>query len=127
MTLEDTLKQLEALGNERMRAQNRKKGAGDSQFGVRLGEIRQVAKKVETNHAVQVADRRTAYVVKKHPEKEALRRAWMADDDPWAARAGWSLTSERIARNPRRGSTCRRFWVAASPKWAGPLRRCSGP
>jgi hypothetical protein len=24
----------------------------------------------------------------------------MVDDDPWAARAGWSLTSERIARSP---------------------------
>lgn len=24
----------------------------------------------------------------------------MADEDPWAARAGWSLTSERIGKNP---------------------------
>ena len=24
----------------------------------------------------------------------------MADDDPWTARAGWSLTSERIGKNP---------------------------
>ena len=24
----------------------------------------------------------------------------MEADDPWAARAGWSLTSERIAKNP---------------------------
>ena len=24
----------------------------------------------------------------------------MEDDDPWAARAGWSLTSERIAKSP---------------------------
>ena len=49
---------------------------------------------------VQVADWLISYVVKNHPEKETLRQAWMADDDPWAARAGWSLTSERIARNP---------------------------
>jgi 3-methyladenine DNA glycosylase AlkD len=48
----------------------------------------------------QVADWLNAYVVKNHPEKEALRRSWMEDDDPWAARAGWNLTSERIARSP---------------------------
>jgi 3-methyladenine DNA glycosylase AlkD len=24
----------------------------------------------------------------------------MEDDDPWAARAGWSLTSERVGRSP---------------------------
>jgi 3-methyladenine DNA glycosylase AlkD len=24
----------------------------------------------------------------------------MEDDEPWAARAGWSLTSERIGKNP---------------------------
>lgn len=24
----------------------------------------------------------------------------MADDDPWAVRAGWSLTSERIGKSP---------------------------
>jgi hypothetical protein len=34
------------------------------------------------------------------PDKEALRQKWLADDDPWAARAGWSLTSERIAKSP---------------------------
>lgn len=49
---------------------------------------------------VQVADWLNSYVVKNHPDKESLRQAWMADDDPWAARAGWSLTSGRIARHP---------------------------
>ena len=48
----------------------------------------------------QLADWLNSYVVKKHPDKEALREVWMDDDDPWAARAGWSLTTERIARSP---------------------------
>ncbi|MEO8452442.1 MAG: DNA alkylation repair protein [Gemmatimonadota bacterium] len=39
---------------------------------------------------VQVADWLNAYVVKNHPAKESLRQAWMEDDDPWAARAGWT-------------------------------------
>lgn len=48
----------------------------------------------------QVADWLNAYVVKNHPEKELLRQAWMEDADPWAARAGWTLTSGRVARSP---------------------------
>jgi 3-methyladenine DNA glycosylase AlkD len=49
---------------------------------------------------VQAADWLNSYVVKNHPDKESLRQSWMEDDDPWAARAGWSLTSERVAKNP---------------------------
>lgn len=140
ITLRDALKQLEVLGNEKVRALNKKNGAGDNQFGVRLGDIRKLAAQIKTNHQlaialwdtgnidarllaillikpknlsrdemdrmvrsvnfVQVADWLTAYVVKSHPDKESLRQSWMEDDDPWAARAGWSLTSERIAQNP---------------------------
>jgi 3-methyladenine DNA glycosylase AlkD len=48
----------------------------------------------------QLADWLNAYVVKDHPAREELRRAWMEDADPWAARAGWSLTAGRLARSP---------------------------
>jgi hypothetical protein len=40
-----------------------------------------------------VADWLTNYVVKQHPDKETLRQEWMAADNRWAARAGWSLTA----------------------------------
>lgn len=140
MTLKDALTRLKALGNERMRAQNRKNGADDDQFGVRLGDIRKVATKIKTDHDLglalwksgnldarllailvlnpkglapveldrmvrsaklaQLADWLNSYVVKSHSDKETLRIKWMAADDPWAARAGWSLTSERLARSP---------------------------
>ncbi len=50
---------------------------------------------------VHVADWLSAYVVKQHPDKESLRQAWMATDDPWAARAGWSLTAERVVKSPQ--------------------------
>ena len=49
---------------------------------------------------VRVADWLIAYVVRQHPDKEALRRDWMAADDRWAARAGWDLTAERVAKSP---------------------------
>jgi 3-methyladenine DNA glycosylase AlkD len=141
MTLQETLAQLEALGNEKMRAQNKKRGAGENQFGVLRGDVRKLAKKIKTNHELalalwktknidaqflailvmnpkslsakemdrivrsvtfaEVADWLNSYVVKQHPDKETLRQEWMEDDDPWAARAGWSLTSERIGKRPQ--------------------------
>lgn len=48
---------------------------------------------------MQDAEWLTSYLVKKHPEKESLRAKWMKDSDPKAARAGWALTAERIAKN----------------------------
>lgn len=50
MKAKEILAQLEALGDEKMRAQNKKRGAGDNQFGVKMGDIRNIAKKLKTNH-----------------------------------------------------------------------------
>lgn len=52
MTVKQILTQLEALGNEKRRAHNSKHGAGDNQFGVQMGDIRTLAKKIKTNHAL---------------------------------------------------------------------------
>ena len=49
---------------------------------------------------VQVFDWLDSYVLRKHPEREPLRQRWLDDSDPWAARAGWSLTAERIGKQP---------------------------
>jgi 3-methyladenine DNA glycosylase AlkD len=140
MNVQQALSELEALGDERMRAYNVKAGAGEKQFGVKLGDIRKVAKKVKRDHALalalwetgiaearflaalvidvkrlsadeldrmvrsvtwdRVADWLNSYVVKDHPEKEALRERWMKAKDPWRLRAGWSLASERVAKSP---------------------------
>lgn len=50
MNLAETLNELEALGNEKMRARNKNNGAGDNQYGVLLGNIRKVAKKIKSDH-----------------------------------------------------------------------------
>ncbi len=140
MTLSEALKQLKALGSAKVQAQNAESGAGVNQFGVSLGDIRLLAKKIRTDHAlapalwdsgnveaqflatlviepkklsaetmdrmvrsisfVRVADWLIAYVVRQHPDKEALRRDWMAAEDRWAARAGWDLTAERVVKSP---------------------------
>ena len=50
MTLKEILIELEALGSEKVRKQNTKAGAGDNQYGVKLGDLRKLAKKIKTNH-----------------------------------------------------------------------------
>src|SRR5207302_3117232 len=47
VTLEETLRQLESLSNAAVHAQNAKRGAGDNQFGVKLGDIRILANKIK--------------------------------------------------------------------------------
>ena len=139
-SVDEILKTLSALGDEKVRAQNRRSGAGDDQYGVKLGDIRKVAAKIKADPALasalwqtgnlearlvaillikpkhlsaeeldrmerevtsaQIADWLNGYVAKEHPEKEALRQRWIDDPHPWVARAGWSLTNERILKDP---------------------------
>lgn len=145
MAPEQVLKQLESLGYEAVRKQNARWAAGGiqpgaTQFGVKHGDIRAVAKTIGPDPALAmslwetrnvdaqllavlllkpkdlsaqevdwlvrtitfgwVADWLINSVVKPHADKEALREKWMADDDRWAARAGWSLTADRVAKGP---------------------------
>ena len=48
----------------------------------------------------KVHDWLVSYVVKKNPNVEELRTLWLADADPVVASAGWTLTSDRVAKNP---------------------------
>ena len=147
MNLKQAMAELEALGSEAMRKFNRKHGyATDNQFGVKMGDLRKLAKKIKRDHALamrlwetgnldarllgvlvlelkelsakdldrmvrsihfspdtdysQLADWLLSYVAKLHPDQEALRVKWLADSHPMAARAGWSLTAQRIAEHP---------------------------
>jgi len=140
MTLKETLTQLKALGNDKMRAHNIKNGAGENQFGVKMGDLRTLAKKIKANHNlalelwdtgnvdarflsallidpkklshddmnrivksekfVHVADWLYSYVIKIYPDNESLRQEWMKSKDVMLARAGWSLTSGCVVRNP---------------------------
>jgi 3-methyladenine DNA glycosylase AlkD len=55
MTVEEILKQLKSLGDEKVRAYNAKNGAGNNQFGVKLGDIRTLANKIKTNHELALS------------------------------------------------------------------------
>ncbi|RFZ92475.1 DNA alkylation repair protein [Mucilaginibacter conchicola] len=141
MTTAEVLSQLESLGNDKVRAHNKKFGAGDNQFGVKMGDIRAIANKIKTDHELgkalwetgnvearfvavlimkpkelsadeltamakseqfpHVIDWLSSYILKDHPQKEELRRQWMATGtNGMPARLGWSLTSGRISRAP---------------------------
>ena len=60
MTLDEAMRQLEALGNAGVRAQNSKSGpmgsgAGDNQFGVPRGDVRKLANKIKSNHELALS------------------------------------------------------------------------
>ena len=142
-TVTNVLSQLESLGSEQLRAQNVRHGYVGEQYGVKLGELRTIAKAIKLNTAFgldlwatgflearlvailimkpkelsvdqlkmlvqtatygHLADWVNSYLVKQHPEKEALRNAWLAVDahaEPWLARTAWSLTTERVSKSP---------------------------
>jgi 3-methyladenine DNA glycosylase AlkD len=138
--LEDTLMALERLGDPKLRQQNIKRGAPDNQFGVKMGDVRALAKAIKSNHDLGLqlwatgnldamllatlilkpkqlseedlermaaavtygwlADWLMSNVIRQHPGKETLRQHWMQSDHPWLARAGWSLTAERVEKQP---------------------------
>lgn len=55
MTLNETLKQLESLSDEKTRKHNTKYGCGENQFGVKHGDIRAMAKTMKADHKLAMA------------------------------------------------------------------------
>lgn len=50
MNTKQAMARLEELGDEKRRAFNAKRGAGDNQFGVKTGDIRKLAKEIKVDH-----------------------------------------------------------------------------
>lgn len=55
MTVDEILSQLESLGDPARRKLNAKAGAPENQFGVKLGDLRTLAKKIKTDHELALA------------------------------------------------------------------------
>jgi len=140
MNSKEILARLKTLSNEKMMVHNTKFGAGENQFGVKMGDIRALAKKIKTNHELalelwntenvdarflatliiepkklsvedletlvrsekftHVADWLYTNVIKIYPENESFRQKWVDSKNSMQARAGWSLTSGAVVRNP---------------------------
>ena len=88
MTTKEALKQLEALGDEKQRAHNAKNGAGDNQNGVKMGDIRNLAKKIKSDHELALALWKTGnfdarllatLIVKPRQLSAAEMEQWVAD------------------------------------------------
>ena len=60
----------------------------------------QVEYLLKSNTFLWVSDWFNSYILKLHPDKEALRLKWTHDPHPMAARAHWSLTAERVTKSP---------------------------
>lgn len=124
MTIEEALSQLQALGNEKVRAQNAKSGASDNQYGVSLGDIRVLAKKIRTNHALALslwetgnADAQFLATLLIQPKKlstEELDR--MVRSVNFVRVADW-LNSYVVAQHPDK-ETLREGWMASDDRWA---------
>ena len=124
MTLNEALKQLKALGNEKVRAQNAKSGAGDDQFGVSLGDIRALAKKIKTNHELGQslwktgnADAQFLATLLIQPKKlSADEMTSMVQSISFVRVADW-LISYVLRQHPEK-ETLRQKWMTAKDRWA---------
>jgi len=55
MNIDEVMGRLEELGDEKRRAFNAKRGAGENQFGVKTGDIRKLAKEIKADHDLGLA------------------------------------------------------------------------
>ena len=62
MTIDELFTRLKALGNDTRRKHNTKAGAPDNQFGVKLGDLRTIAKELKTNHPLALQLWETGHV-----------------------------------------------------------------
>jgi 3-methyladenine DNA glycosylase AlkD len=124
MTLKETLAQLEALGTEKMRAQNTRHGASGAQFGVRLGDIRKLAKKIKTNHELalelweteNIDARRLAILLIKPKALSSTEVDQMVRSTSFVEVADW-LRSYVVKHHPDKESL-RQGWMSAKDPMA---------
>lgn len=124
VTLENALAQLKSLGHEKVRARNKKHGAGDSQFGVKLGDIRKLAAKIKPDDELAIAlwdtgnvDAQFLATLLVEPEKlsaEAVDR--MVRSISFVRVADW-LNSHVVGKHPDK-EALREDWMAADDPWA---------
>ena len=124
MTLKETLKQLQALGTAKVRAQNAKSGAGDNQFGVSLGDIRVLAKKIRTHHPLALSLWATgnvdaqflATLLIQPKQLSAQEMDRMVRSVIFVRVADW--LNAYVVRQHSDKEALRRDWMAAANRWA---------
>ncbi|MGV3484124.1 MAG: DNA alkylation repair protein [Planctomycetaceae bacterium] len=124
MTINEILAQLESLGDHARRAHNTKAGAPENQFGVKLGDIRALAKKIKTDHALalklwdtgNVDAQLLAVLIIKPPSLSTDELDQLTRSTTCPQVADW-LNSYVVAQHPEKESL-REKWMLAKDRWA---------
>jgi len=129
MTVKEILAQLESLGDDARRKHNAKIGpdgtaAADNQFGVKLGDIRTIAKKIKTDHelALKLWDtgnleaQLLATLVIKPKSLLASELDKLTRSTTCAQVAEW-LNAYVVAQHPEKDSL-REKWMKDKDRWA---------
>ncbi len=128
MTVQEILAQLESLGDDARRKHNTKAGAPDNQFGVKLGDIRAlakklVAKKIKTDHQLalklwdtgNVEGQLLATLLIKPGSLSADELDKLTRSTTCAQVADW-LNAYVVAEHPEK-EALRRKWMKAKDRW----------
>jgi 3-methyladenine DNA glycosylase AlkD len=124
MTVAQILAQLKSLGNDGRRAHNAKAGAPDNQFGVKLGDIRALAKTIKADHELALKLWKTGNVEAQLLAALLLGPKSLSLDDldeltcstTCAQVADW-LNAYLVAPHPEK-DRLRGKWMKAKNRWA---------
>ena len=123
MNLKDALRQFESLGHAKVRAQNAKDGAGDNQFGAKLGDIRGLAKKIHRDHPLALklwetgnVDAQFLATLLIEPEKLSIKELnGMVRTISFSRVADW-LNAYVVSKHPDKESL-RQKWMTSRNRW----------
>ena len=124
MTVKQVLSQLKSMSNEKMVAHNRKHGASDNQFGVKLGDIRNLGNKIKSNHALalelwetkNVDARLLATLIMKPKSLSAKELDELVKSIDFVQLADW-FNAYVLKDHPGKDAL-REQWVNSTNKWA---------
>lgn len=124
MTVNEILARLKSLGDESRRAYNAKSGAPENQFGVKMGDIRALAKKIKTDHELglklwdtgNVEAQLLATLILKPESLAAGELDRLTRTVTFSYVADW-LNSYVVAQHPEKESL-RVKWMKARDRWA---------
>ncbi|MDZ4753102.1 MAG: DNA alkylation repair protein [Phycisphaerae bacterium] len=125
MTVKEILAQLKSLGDDARRAHNTKAGAPDNQFGVKLGDIRAVAKKLKTDHELALELWDTGNVEAQLLATLIIEPKTLSADDldkltrsaAYSQVADW-LNAYVVSAHPEK-EALREKWMKVKDRWAG--------